>query len=177
MKKNSTSSLKASPRGLGSPGSGAHVLCMRNYFLSVSTGTKRRKRDSGRESECGGLWELMDGLAGAWRDQGCCPLPQAHPSGLGELGWGSRLRACSAWGGGSLSRPLCSAPRHLLTPRGHWEPSQVPAGLQFTPHRKRKCGSLAFSSRETQGRMEWGSQDSRDPPDPQGLSSTCRSRM
>ena len=106
---------------------------MRNYFLSVSTGTKRRKRDSGRESECGGLWELMDGLAGAWRDQGCCPLPQAHPSGLGELGWGSRLRACPAWVGGR-SRDHCAQPPGTSShPVGTGSPPKCQLGCSSPP--------------------------------------------
>lgn len=105
---------------------------MRNYFLSVSTGTKRRKRHSGRESECGGSWELMDALAGAWRDQGCCPLPQAHPSGLGELGWGSRLRACSAWGGGVALETTVLSPQ--APPHTPWALGALPSASWAAVH-------------------------------------------
>lgn len=123
-----------------------------------------------------GVWKLMDGwpVHGGTRAAVLCPMP-THAA-LETWGGDPGLEPALTGVGGALSRPLCSALRHLLTPRGHREPSQVPAELQITPHRKRKCGSLAFSSRETQGRMEWGSQDSRDPPDHPGLLSTCQSR-
>lgn len=74
----------------------------------------------------------MDALAGAWRDQGCCPLPQAHPSGLGELGWGSRLRACSAWGGGVALETTVLSPQ--APPHTPWALGALPSASWAAVH-------------------------------------------
>lgn len=58
--------------------------------------------------------------------------------------------------------------------------SSHPVGMRVPsrdPRKQSKCWTQAFSSRANQGGTEWDSPASPDPPDPRGLSSTCRSRM
>lgn len=58
---------------------------------------------------------------------------------------------------------------HLASPASQAE------RVQLDPRDQKEKRGLR-ERKETQGRMEWGSQDSRDLLDPQDLSSTCRSR-
>lgn len=62
-----------------------------------------------------GVWELMDGLAGAWQDQGCCPLPQdryAQPPGTSSHPVGS--------GSPPKCQPSCSSSPTGNTSVDHW---------------------------------------------------------
>lgn len=89
---------------------------------------------------------------------------------------------------GHRDRPACLESRGILDQLGHRalreksEQMEVPGSPASPAERARleprgqKEKKGPRERKATQGRTEWGSQASLDPLDPQGLSSTCRSR-
>lgn len=120
-----------------------------------------------------GLAGVRGRVAGARQGRGCTAGPgvllsaPCPPTWCRDLG-GIRAQSLPCLGWGLVGH--CAQPSGVSShPVGTRSPHQKPGWAAVQPQGK-------LSSRATQGRTEWGSQASRDPLDPQGLLSTCRSR-